>query len=321
VVIQRLAHQRNQGLEVKVRPLTPVVVTWLLLASSVLFADSAIATPPCDVTDLSLCSTNSGGIQTAVTREVLERATKGLDLQTGAPDKRSFEYTSMTSCPNNSPGGVAADLPCVGAIQACAGNTPQQGQGPQVQLFRREVDAKGAPISTVWEPLGSTCLPELVPGKQVLGMGLILAAFHDTAWALPTVHTQPEGNVTLVTLPTFFEVKWPAAGFKPDEIDTVTLMGTQVQIRPTNAGYTYVFGDGTSPVQTDSAGGVYPNGDITHAYAKAGAYNTHIDITYGGQFSVSGGEWIDIDPTENVTVNGSPLLLTVRTAHARLVIK
>jgi hypothetical protein len=50
------------------------------------------------------------------------------------------------------------------------------------------------------------------------------------------VHIQPEGNLTLVTLPTFFEVKWPSAGFQPGEIDTTTLLGHRVRIRAHRAG-------------------------------------------------------------------------------------
>jgi len=187
-----------------------------------------------------------------------------------------------------------------------------------VRLYRRELDASGNPLGG-WTAIGTTCFPQFVPGKPVLGLGQILAAFHNTPWAKPTAHIQPEGNVTLVTLATYFEVKWPTAGFQPGEIDTVTLLGTPVRIRPTVQGYTYVFGDGTSFGPTASAGGAYPDGDITHAYPKAGNYNTHIDITYGGEFSVAGGPWLPIP--DSVTVAGSLQPLTVKTANARLVIR
>ena len=207
----------------------------------------------------------------------------------------------------------------MGAIQACAGNTPQQGQGPLVRLYRRELDANGIPMATGWQLIGTTCYPDLVPGKPVLGLGQILAAFHNTPWAKPTVHIQPEGNVTLVTLATYFEVSWPTAGFQPGEIDTITLLGNPVRIRPTVQSYTYVFGDGTSSGATTSPGGPYPDGDITHAYPKAGTYDTHIDITYGGEFSVAGGAWVPIPDT--VTVAGPVQPLTVKTARARLVIR
>jgi len=112
-------------------------------------------------------------------------------------------------------------------------------------------------------------------------------------------------------------VKWPTAGFQPGEIDAVTLLGHQVRIRPTVQGYTYVFGDGESFGPTPSPGGTYPDGDITHSYPKRGVYPTRIDVTYGGEFSVDDGDWITIPDT--VTVHGPDQLLTVKTAHARLV--
>jgi hypothetical protein len=258
------------------------------------------------------------GISTGVTKQMMDRAKKGLDLKTGEPDPRVFEYTSTTACQFSTPGAPGADTLCTGAVQACAMNTPAQGQGPQIRLYRRELDPNGAALAG-WVLVGTTCFPELVPGKPVLGMGLILAAFHNTAFSKPTVHMQPEGNVTLVTLATYFEVKWPPVGFQPDEVDTVTLMGSQVRIRPTNQGYTYFFGDGTSEGPTSSPGGTYPNGDVTHTYAKAGAYDSHIDITYGGEFSVDGGEWFPIDDT--VSIPGQPQTVIVRTAKARLVTK
>jgi len=256
------------------------------------------------------------GVKTSLTSAGLERANKGLDITTGAADTHSYEYTSVYACPTNVPGDKTADIMCTGAIQGCAGNTPEQGQGPMVRLYRRELDASGNPLGG-WTAIGTTCFPQFVPGKQVLGLGQILAAFHNTPWAKPTAHIQPEGNVTLVTLATYFEVSWPTAGFQPGEIDTVTLLGTPVRIRPTVQGYTYVFGDGTSFGPTPSAGGAYPDGDITHAYPKAGTYNTHIDITYGGEFSIAGGAWLPIP--DSVTVAGSLQPLTVKTANARLV--
>ena len=214
------------------------------------------------------CKLDSGGIKTSVTGTVLDRARNGLDLKTGAPDKRSYEYTSEYACPFSNP-GRRDDIMCAGAIQACAGNTPAQGQGPQVRLYRRELNASGNPV-TGWKLIGTTCSPELVPGKPVFGLGPVLAAFHNTPFAKPTVHIQPEGNVTLVTLPTYFEVTWPATGFQPGEIDTTTMLGYQARIRPTVSGYTYVFGDDTSFGPTPSPGGIYPDGDITHVYPKRG---------------------------------------------------
>ncbi|NMM24961.1 MAG: hypothetical protein HHJ11_16005 [Phycicoccus sp.] len=262
------------------------------------------------------CNVASGGAEVGITRGELANYQQGLEAKTGAADRRTFEYTSVYACPTNVPGANPADVPCAGSIQGCAGNTPEQGLGPLVRLYRRELDASGNPIGG-WTGIGTTCFPDLVSGKPVLGLGRILAAFHNTPWAKPTAHIQPEGNVTLVTLATYFEVNWPTAGFQPGEIDTVTLLGTSVRIRPTVQAYTYDFGDGTSFGPTPSAGGAYPDGDITHAYPKAGTYDTHIDITYGGEFSIAGGAWLPIP--DSVTVAGSLQPLTVKTANARLV--
>ena len=300
----------------RLRLLIDMATTSVLLATSLLVADQAIADPTCDVMNLSACYANSGGIATGMTRTGLDRAKNGLDVSTGAAEKRSFEYATVYACPTNAPGDP--DLPCTGSIQGCVGNTPAQGQGPLVRMYRRELDTSGNPVGG-WTSIGTTCFPQFAPGKPVLGLGPILAAFHNTPWAKPTAHIQPEGNVTLVTLATYFEVNWPATGFQPGEIDTITLLGTPVRIRPTVQGYTYVFGDGTSFGPTASAGGPYPSGDITHAYPTAGTFNTHIDITYGGEFSIAGSAWIPIP--ETVTVAGLTRPLTVKTAPARLVRK
>ena len=73
----------------------------------------------------------------------------------------------------------------------------------------KPVDDQDQPIAALsWQRLGVTCLPEMVPGTQPrLTMAQIQAAFHDTKFALATVNIQPEGNVTLVTLPTYFELE------------------------------------------------------------------------------------------------------------------
>ena len=302
----------------KLRLLTHITATSVLLASSLLIAEQATADPICDATNLSRCAATNGGIETGLTVTGLDRSRLGLDLKTGAPDTRSFEYASVYACQFNTPDRAAADVMCTGAIQACAANTPEQGQGPLVRLYRRELDANGT-ATTGWQTLGTTCYPERVPGKAVLGLAQILTAFHNTPWAKPAVHIQPEGNITLVTLPTYFAVTWPQAGFQPGEVDTVTLLGHRVQIRPTLQSYTYLFGDGTSVGPTSSAGGPYPSGDITHAYPKAGVYHTGIDVTYGGEFTIDGGAWIKIPDT--VTVAGPLQPLSVKTAHARLVIR
>ena len=150
-------------------------------------------------------------------------------------------------------------------------------------------------------------------------MAQVLAAFHDTDFAKPSVQIQPKGNVTLVTLPTYFELTWPSAGFAPGEVDAVDparMLGFRVEIRPQFKSVVYVYGDGSTSGATTSRGGPYPSGDIRHAYDEAGTFPVRADVTYTGQFRVAGGQWIDIPG--QVTIQGQPEDLQVRTAKARL---
>ena len=167
--------------------------------------------------------------------------------------------------------------------------------------------------------MGSSCNPDALPSQPALGISQILNAFRLTPFAKPGVHIQPEGNVTLVTLPTYFAVEWPTDGYQPGEVDTAEpaqMLGHTVRIRPTAQGYTYVYGDGTSFGPTHSPGGTYPDGDIRKTYDKAGTYDTHIQITYGGEFSVDGGQWIQIPDT--VQISGPVQPIQVKTAKNRL---
>ena len=292
-------------------------VSALLSTFGIAGADSA-AGAGCDNLYV-MCTVDTGGIETGLSETDLDRANKGRDVKTGAVEAKRFEYSTVYACQFNVPGPRArsdADVMCMGAIAGCAGNTPAQGQGPMARLYRRELNTSGNPAGG-WVSIGTTCFPEVAPGNPVLGMGQILEAFNTTPWATPTTHIQPEGNTTLVTLDTYFQATWPAAGYQPGEINTITLLGTPIRIRPTARSYTYHFGDGTTLGPTDSPGGPYPDGNITHAYPTAGTYTTRIDITYGGEFSINGGPWLTIPNT--ATVTGTPQTLTVKTAHARLV--
>ncbi|YAL83348.1 hypothetical protein ACMYYO_00675 [Dermacoccaceae bacterium W4C1] len=184
--------------------------------------------------------------------------------------------------------------------------------------MRREV-TNGSPSGT-WENVGRTCFPEDVPGgasRPALTLTVVRSAFADTPFAKPQVSMQPVGNRTLVTLPTYFQVQWPSAGFGPGEVHAVTLLGYPVRIRPVFQANTFTYGDGSSSGSTKSMGGVYPTGDITHRYEKSGTYTVNASTTYSGEFSVNGGPWMQIPGS--VTVSGPEQSLTVVTAKNRLV--
>ena len=159
----------------------------------------------------------------------------------------------------------------------------------------------------------------MVPGVgPQLSLAMIRDAFHDTNFAIPTVNIQPEGDVTLVNLPTFFEVRFPKAGFGPDEVDTpdpARLLGYHIEVRPRLKSVTYHLGT-TTVGPTTSLGGPHPTGDVRATYRQPGTHRVRADIVYTGQFRVGGGQWLDI-PGE-VDLQGAPATLTVREAKSRL---
>ena len=233
-----------------------------------------------------------------------------------------WEYASVANCPGITPTSANRNAFCKAAADACKGNTAEQGLGPSAKLYRRAIDLKGTATGP-WVQYGFTCFPQDAPGapaRPMLTMNQILAAFHDTNFAKPTVDIQPKGNVTLVRLQTYFELQWPTAGFQPGEVDhpdPARMLGYQVEIEPVLKSVDYVYGDGSSSGPTTSLGGPYPSGDVHKAYERAGDFPVRADVTYGGRFRVGGGEWIDI-PGE-VTIRGVEETLAVKTAHARLV--
>jgi hypothetical protein len=222
----------------------------------------------------------------------------------------TYTYTSISFCATD-PEDPARDDVCTAAFAECAGNTPEQGLGPAIRIFRQ------ADGETTWEFRGISCFPDLVNAGPALTMDMIVEAFHDTAFSVPTVKIQPEGNVTLVTLPTYYEVRFPIEGYAPAEIDTTDILGFSVEIRPRLDAVTYHFGDGATAGPTTDLGGPYPTGGVTHEYATKGTFPARADITYGGEFRVNGGAWSDIPGTATITGTESPV--TVMESRARLV--
>lgn len=169
-----------------------------------------------------------------------------------------------------------------------------------------------------WQAIGVTCWADVAPGAAPRPtMAMIINAFKNTPWAKSQITTQPVGNRTLVGLDTYYQVNWSAQGYQPGEVNTVNLLGYQVDIRPRLDHFTYVFGDGQTFGPTTEAGGVYPKGTITHQYLKAGTYTSRVDTTFGADFRVNGGDWTPIPDT--VTVPGPGTAIEVHTAENRLV--
>ncbi len=284
--------------------LASLVTFFLLLAPGVFAGDTFDA------------GSTGDGVDSRATASQVGNLGQGRGLN-GAPFATPMEFRVRLACQESLPAPVVTTdvAACEKAVSGCVVNGQQSGIG-----LLYEIQARAAGSSDPWKLLGTTCFADLVPGVPVLSLPMIVEAFHLTPWATARVATQPEGNVTLVGLTTFFRVSWSQEGFEPGEvevIDPARMLGMRVEIRPKLVGFTYVFGDGSRFGPTSSAGGVYPSGDITHTYPDAGAYATRVDVIFGGDFRVNGGPWTVIPDT--VTVQGPPTTVQVKTARAVLV--
>ncbi|WP_235432381.1 hypothetical protein [Nostocoides japonicum] len=176
---------------------------------------------------------------------------------------------------------------------------------------------------TGWQFVGTTCNPESLPGAPISPPAPTFAqiqnAFRNLPFAKPAVHIQPEGNKTLVNLPTFYEARWPAAGLSAGEdSDPITLLGWTIEFRIEAYSYTYRYGDGTSSPATKDLGGTYPDGSIRHTYTRAGTVPVKVDARLTGQVRINGQTWEPVNTV--VDLAGEPITqLRVATATNRLV--
>ena len=255
----------------------------------------------------------SGGTRTNARQEQVAELSQGKDLH-GQVVATPMEYRVELACPVlNAP---QTDAACQRAVAGCQVNGQQIGSGFLYDIFARP---RGS--TQPWVNVGSTCFAAQVPGAApTVTLAMLRDAMHNTPWATASISTQPVGDVTLVGLKTFYRLNWSSQGYEPGEleaIDPARMLGYHVDIRPVLVGYTYHFGDGTSFGPTPDPGGTYPNGGITHPYAKAGAYAVRIDATLGAEFRIEGGPWTRIRDT--ATVGGIPTSMSVKTARAVLV--
>jgi hypothetical protein len=248
------------------------------------------------------------------TRALATQYPEGVD--SGNPE-RWFQYVAVIDCPGNVPDDPDR-VNCEWAVTYCETHQPGSS-GPYSVIYRRLADASG-PLGA-WSNVGPTCFRSDVPARsgepaEELTDAMILEQFHRTQFALPAMVIEPPDGRSLVNLPVFYELVWPAAGFEPGEVDTTDIIGHQVRIRPTLESVTYHFGDGSSTGPTRSLGGPHPNGDITHKYTSAAVVEPYITVDYGGEVSVDGSPWTVIPGT--APVDGSVNPLEILTSRNRL---
>lgn len=232
-----------------------------------------------------------------------------------------YEYAYAYSCPGGHAGnlvvGQIVGESCEMAADACAedGASAQ----PELRVYRRL--RTGGP----WVFHNVSCGPQNLPaGAQpppaIPTQGQIIEAFQSLPFAKPSVNIQPEGDVTLVNLPTYFEAQWPAGTLGPGDISKkVQLLSWSIEFRIDPARYNYDFGDGTSSGPTKDLGGPYPSGKIRHTYKQpTPAAAVKVDAELTGSYRVNGGaNWIPLGGVADL--QDEPVVtLQVREAKARL---
>jgi hypothetical protein len=242
---------------------------------------------------------------------VADRHRPGKAVSRWNPSPES-EHSTTPGCPLNDPnlGNRTYDLSCAYMSSACQA---RGRDGWLVWVWSRRVGSGDR-----WVKSGFACRsPQQVQAATPgVTRAMVARAFARVRFAHPRVHVQPEGDVTLVNLATYFAVEWPVQGYEPGEVASVDLLGRMVRLRPRAVSYTYWFGDGGRFGPTSDAGGSFPTGRVRHVYRRTGRVPVRVDVAYSGEYSLSGGPWQPIDLT--VPVTGQSHSVQVKQARARL---
>ncbi|WP_170286171.1 hypothetical protein [Nocardioides rubriscoriae] len=159
---------------------------------------------------------------------------------------------------------------------------------------------------------GETCLSDTqADNLGAITPGMVLRQFKSISWPPSPLTIQPPGLKTAVNLPTYFYTD----NTRPST-QTVRILGQAVEIEATPTSYVYRF-DSADGIQTQSPGGPYPRGNITHNYLYKGTANPSVDTVYSGRYRINNGRWTDIP--ETVIVPGTPLALTIVEVRPTLV--
>lgn len=232
-----------------------------------------------------------------------------------------YEYLTALACssgqltPADATGGVSN---CTFSDTGCSYETPPSDVR-MYYYYRRPIS--GGP----WELIGDNCNPAQIPAgapapPPTPTIGQIRQAFLALPFAKPTVNIQPEGDVTLVNLPTYFEAQWPEGRLGPGDISPkVQLLSWSIEFKIDPAEYDFDFGDGTSSGPTSDPGGPHPEGQIRHTYTRPNpAVPVKVDATLTGSYRVNGGpNWIPLSGVADL--QDEPVVtLQVREAKARL---
>lgn len=119
----------------------------------------------------------------------------------------------------------------------------------------------------------------------------------------------PADSWVLVNKPAYF-----ASTARAHEA-SVEVLGFPVQVHFNPVAYEWNPGDGSASFRTSSAGGLWPDGDVTYTYLKKGNVTPSVTVTWSAQFTAEG-QVFDVPGRLQTRVNGTPF--EVREARSRI---
>jgi hypothetical protein len=123
---------------------------------------------------------------------------------------------------------------------------------------------------------------------------------------------QPSRGWTLVNVDT---ITYTSAD---PQVFTTTLLGVPVTIEAVPAGYSWDYGDDTTPLATTDPGHPDPHHTVAHVYEKPATATITLTTTWTGRFQITGTTtWTPVTGTATTTTTAPPL--TIHEARSRLV--
>jgi hypothetical protein len=181
-------------------------------------------------------------------------------------------WTLVIACVFDSPNDPHNQISCNGAGQ---GRRCARGQ-TAYRLFLTTDAVTNQLVDTLC--LGGPA--DVVPVSDIAGRDVDRYLKDVTPPAMHVTVQPPNG--ALSNLPAYFQVQPPVRQPQqfggPQVIETITI---------TPAHYTWDWGDGTAPLETDDPGGPYPDGHVTHTYDRAAHLTVALTTEWSATYTIT----------------------------------
>jgi hypothetical protein len=181
-------------------------------------------------------------------------------------------WTLVIACVFDSPNDPHNQISCNGA-----GQGRRCGKGQTAYRLFLTTDA------VTNQFVGTLCLggpADVIPVSDIAGRD-VDRYLRDVIPPAMHVTVQPP-NGALSNLPAYFQVQPPALQPQqfggPRVIETITI---------TPAHYTWDWGDGTEPLETDDPGAPYPDGHVTHTYDRAAHLTVALTTEWSATYTIT----------------------------------